>query len=319
MASPHNSKDDSRRESRSINRFNVINMLSYVVNLAIVYGIGTLSWTGQPNNSELSAKHQTILTPKGTAFSIWAVIFIAQLIWAVWQFLPSQRNSDGVFAVGYRYMVVALVQAGWTLSFSYQVNWLALIFMYAILITLLTIEIQLRGVEKRWKGYLLWQFPFAIHCGWIIAASIVNTNYLLVVYGASATSQIVIASLSLVVLLGAALAFLAQSPVDLTPPLVLVWALGWVYAELQSPMASISASFSENQIHGFQSGAIAGCAVILALTFVKAVVLLVVRGHRPSTISETTAEPAIEQGDKSSGDLETGKTAHHESSSDEED
>jgi len=267
----------------SINRYNAVNALAFALNVVVTYGFGMGMIADLPSNGELSLKYQTIITPSGYAFAIWGPIFILQFVWVLWQILiPSQRNATGVFAAKY-YVVVCLLQAGWTFSFAYEVIWLSLVFMVGILLALFALHRNVdQGVEKRWyKGYWIWQFPFSLHYGWIVAATAVNANLLLVAYGASSKAQLAFAATTLVALLAVAMSFFvcqsckseatpnataataATSTVDLTPPLVLVWALGAVYAELQDPDPSIADRFSEEQIRGIATGSVVGAAVIL--------------------------------------------------------
>merc|ERR1712199_95713 len=143
----------------------------------------------------------------GTSFSIWGIIFLWQALWVLWQFMPSQRNSEGVIKASYFYPAMTLFQGGWTISFSYEIMWLSLVFMYAILATLVAASMSLQTYKKTIKGYLLWQGPFSIQTGWIMAAAAVNTNVLPVFYGASVPVKLAVSSVSLVVLAATALSF----------------------------------------------------------------------------------------------------------------
>lgn len=279
--------------------YNWINLLAFVVNIVITYGIGTAGWGGRPTNGELSDKYQTIVTPSSRAFLIWTLIFLMQGIWAVWQVVvPSQRKHVCVTeAMTYKYVLITLWQACWTLSFSFEVIWLSLVFMLLLCATLLWTVISLNAVDKSFRGWIIWQFPFSLHCGWILAATALNVNVTLVAYGASVNSQIAIASLCLIALLGASSWFLLQYPVDLTPPCVISWALGWIYSELKDPLESIVQMFSQEQIDGFQLGAIIGVGVILALVVAKAVYVLLVQRvsePTPAQIDDKPSEQATE-------------------------
>merc|ERR1712194_90818 len=154
-------------------------------------------------------------------------------------------------------------------------GWLALIFMYGILFTLVRASMSLQTYKKTWKGYLLWQAPFSIQTGWIMAASAVNTNVLPVAYDATTMGKIVVSSLSLVVLLVAAFTWLSSYPVDFAIPCVIVWALYGVYSELEAPMASITDEFTTKQITGVRNGVLAamiliGVGIILKIVYVFA-------------------------------------------------
>ena len=265
----------------SFNKLNFINLIAYILNSIATYSI-QFGWIDRPNNGDISDKYQTIITPFGESFLIWAVIFMWQLFWVCWQFLPSQRNSEGVIKAWYYYPIFTVFQAGWTFSFSWEIMWLSLIFMYAILATLISASMSLQTYKKTWKGYLLWQGPFSIQTGWIMAASALNTNVLPVYYEASTTVKIVVSSLSLVVLVVTAFTWLSSYPVDFAIPLVIVWALGGVYAELQSPMPMILEEFSTKQINGVQNGVLAGLVVIGTGIIAKAA--YVILKQRPETM-----------------------------------
>merc|ERR1712241_1129742 len=121
-----------------------------------------------------------------------------------------------------------------------------------------------------------------IQTGWIMAAAGVMTNTLPVYYEASAMVRIIVASLTLAVLTVTALSWLSSYPVDFAIPLVIVWALGGVYAELNEPMDVILTTFTMKQINGIHSGVLAGLCLIGVSIILK--VLYVLFKQRPNAI-----------------------------------
>lgn len=96
-----------------INQKNILNAVAYAVNLVVTYGIGVLGIGGLPNNSELSEKYPTLITPAGWAFAIWAIIFISQGVFVVAQFFKKYRADPLVQdGVGYWYVGTCISQAG---------------------------------------------------------------------------------------------------------------------------------------------------------------------------------------------------------------
>merc|ERR1712023_77475 len=183
--------------------------------------------------------------------------------------------------MGAIHAAMTLFQAGWTISFSYEIMWLSLVFMYAILATLVAASMSLQTYKKTIKGYMLWQGPFSIQTGWIMAAAAVNTNVLPVAYGASVPVKLAVSSVSLVVLAVTALSWLASYPVDFAIPLVIMWALGGVYAELQAPSQPILEEFSTKQINGVQYGILAGLVLVGVATLLKSAYVLSSNGLTP--------------------------------------
>jgi benzodiazapine receptor len=295
----------------SLNKYNWLNLFAYAVNVFVTFGIGMFGLTGQPDNSDLSAKYQTIVTPFGLSFSIWGIIFIWQAFWILWQFLPSQRNSEGVIRAWYYYPIMTFFQALWTISFSYEIIWLSLICMYSIVITLVMASMSLQKYKKSWKGYLLWQGPISIQTGWIMAAAVVNTNVFTVACNASTTVQLVVSSLSLVVLLTTAFTWLSSYPVDFAIPLVIVWALGGVYAELQQPSTMITDEFTTEQIMGVQYGVLGGLCLVSFSIIVKA--LYAILKQRPEAAMENKQEQ-----EKGAESVESASSSEEEEESQEE-
>merc|ERR1712003_2410 len=197
---------------------------------------------------------------------------------------PSQRNCEGVIKARYYYPIFTVFQAGWTFSFAHEIMWLSLIFMYGILATLVAASMSLQTYKKTWKGYLIWQFPFSIQTGWIMCASTLNTNVLPVFYKASDTTQIIVASISLAVLIITSFTWLSSYPCDFAIPFVVVWALTGVYMELNEPLLLITTTFSERQISGVQNAVLAGIALVATGIVAKA--LYIVFKQRPQALRE---------------------------------
>jgi hypothetical protein len=210
--------------------WNIANLVAYLANAAVVYSVGMYGVLGQGNNAELSAKYQTLLTPAGWAFSIWGIIYISQLVWAVVQVVAPRYRVKALHNVNhYNYILVCLAQIGWTIAFGYQIIWLSMIFMALILVFLLRIVLQARRAQQHhdlatwFKEYALLEFPFTLHAGWIMAATLLNANIVLVAYHVNVNLEIFAAIFSLVLVLVAGFVFLSLP--DFTVPLALIWAL----------------------------------------------------------------------------------------------
>lgn len=256
---------------------NLCNLLAYTVNAALTYGIGVLGLFGLSTNDELSVKYQTLITPVGWTFGIWALIFIAELVWSVLQLVvPTIRSSPLVRrGVGWYWIGVCLAQCGWTVAFAMEIIWLSLVAMLSILVFLLLIVVTQYRIQTSvsLKDYILLKWPFLLHCGWIMAASMVNINVLLVDLQLSTNVLYYSALASLVVILGIALfALFYPARKDLTIPMVLAWATAGIYVELENPQQSIVETFESPFYYSVvQYGAIAVCGVIVFLSIFVAI------------------------------------------------
>jgi hypothetical protein len=255
----------------SLNRLNHLNAAAYVANCVVTYAVGASS--SNRSNAEISAKYQTIVTPAGWAFAIWGLIFTLQLVWGIVQLFPAFRASPLVInGVGWYYIGVCAGQVLWTAFFSFELISLSLIAMLSIFFCLLKIvnsQYKL-GVEVSTRDYWLLNAPFDIHCGWIIAASLVNINVVLVKWGTSATVQFTSAIVSILLLLLANVYFLRLSRPVFAIPLVLAWACFAIGQELNNPKQLIMDTFSEEQISIVRTGSRVTMTLVLASSMARA-------------------------------------------------
>merc|ERR1711865_821970 len=111
--------------------------------------------------------------------------------------------------------------------------------------------------------------------------------------GATTTAKIVVGALSLVVLLVTAFTWLSSYPVDFAIPCVIVWALYGVYAELGTPIATITEEFTVKQITGVRNGVLASMILIGVGILVK--IVYVFAKQRPAAIATAQEEEAQQQ------------------------
>lgn len=252
---------------------NYANLVGYLANIGVVFGSTAIA--GLPDNGTLSRKYQTLVTPAGWAFSIWGLIFTAQLIWTAAQLLPAFCSNELVVkGVGYWYVLACLAQCAWTVAFGLEKITLSLVAMICILIPLVRIIMTQTIVANNLEGrrnattYWLLQFPFEIHAAWIMAATLVNVNVVAVAQHASANVQIVLAVTSLILLVLVGVYY--SSKRRWVVPSVLTWASIAICAELAHPKDSIIATFGDDTIYGIQMAAGSAAAIVVAtLIFCK--------------------------------------------------
>ena len=275
---------------------NWANIIFYVINFVITYGIGTGGWLGNGTNGELSEKYQTLVTPNSTAFLIWAVIFIMQGIFALAQMLPTFRNKPMVVnGVSYWYILTCITQAGWTFAFAYEIIWLSLIFMLLIWVSLMVLlykQYYTQSDNTLWEFWLL-RFPFAIHAGWITAASALNVNVVVVWQDAAADIQLAVGIISLAVLHAISVWVLfGIGRANYSIAGVLCWANGWIFAELQDPNEKITSTFGPDTISGVSYAAIAVSFIVLTQMIVRTGYDII---YKPCFMTTSTTEETEEE------------------------
>ena len=241
MSSSDPSSSSSTR-SDSIAALNVLNLVAYIANVGLVNGVPSLM--NLPDNGEVSGKYQTLVTPAGWAFAIWGLIFLMQAIWSIVQIaVPSVRSNPLVVqGVGHHYIAVCAFQVAWTFAFGLEQIAMSMMWMLGILVYLFRIYVAQETVLQREhdhddsaqvvsysKNYWLLRFPFGLHLGWIVAATLVNANLVLVAYDASTSTKFAVATATVMIALGVATATLfkeyKKSYPNVVVPSVLVWAL----------------------------------------------------------------------------------------------
>jgi hypothetical protein len=99
--------------------------------------------------------------------------------------------------------------------------------MISILYFLLIIVNDLYKLEDKpsIKEFILFKFPFSLHCGWILAAVVLNINVVLVWQAVSANAQYYVALVSLVgIVIFACFAISFPNRPDYVIAMVLAWA-----------------------------------------------------------------------------------------------
>ncbi len=145
-----------------------------VVSTIIPIVVGGLVGSGVANGSN---RNPVLVTPAGYTFSIWGVIFIATIAFAVYQALPSQRENPRFRRIGYWYTLGNLLCAAWDLIFPRQLIALSELVIIASLVALVIAYIR-AGValepvsrRERWLAYV----PLSLYAAWVSFATVVNT------------------------------------------------------------------------------------------------------------------------------------------------
>lgn len=251
-----------------ISCLNVLNFLAYLLNAGTVYVVGLTNYFDLPTNAEISGKYQSLVTPAGFTFSIWAVIFIFQFFWAFFQLLPAYSASDLVLkGVGCQYIFACIAQIAWTGLFAIEEIPYSMIAMICIFIPLFIVLCRLpKYPSENIFSYFILKFPFEIHAAWIIIATLVNANVVLVAMEISSDNQIIGAGATLSLLAIFGFSFISRK--QWVVPLVIVWGCLGIAFELMNPQNIAVVENFEGKVIMATEFAAGGLAAVLLISII---------------------------------------------------
>ncbi len=132
---------------------------------------------------QVSDRFDVYFVPAGYVFSIWGVIYLGLLAFALFPFLSSRHDTPRLRRLTMPYLVSAVVNMAWLLFWHYEVFAVTVLVMLVLLLSLITIYRRLgESIEpvpplERWCV----DIPFRIYLGWITVATIANITVFLCV------------------------------------------------------------------------------------------------------------------------------------------
>lgn len=154
-----------------------VNVLAVVATIVINALANAIPFNGL-NTGEISDRFQVFFVPAGYVFSIWGLIYLALIAFAIYQVLPSQRENPALRRVGYWFAFSCAANIVWLFLWHYELFPLTLVFMIALLLSLIVIYQRLEIGRERVSPAQKWlvHVPFSIYLGWITVATIANVT-----------------------------------------------------------------------------------------------------------------------------------------------
>lgn len=223
---------------------------------AAVAVIGSFIGSGAAGGTEIQkasggalAADATLLAPYGSAFSIWSVIYLGLIAYAVWQFLPQQRRQLRHQRLGYPVAASLLLNAAWILSIQFDQLWLSVPIIVALLLVLLWIFALLRKNRSTSAvDAVVTDGTLGLYLGWVCVATGANIAAWTVSvgwsgFGISGTLW-ALGALVVIVIIGLLLAVFGKG--RLAPAASIAWGLSWlavarISGELESSAVAVAA------------------------------------------------------------------------------
>jgi hypothetical protein len=197
------------------------------------------------NTGEISDRFNVLFVPAGYVFSIWGLIYVGLLAYAVYQAMPAQRSNPRLARVDGLFVVASVANVAWLFLWHYNLFLLTLVAMLTLLASLIGIYLALgigRGAVSRGERWAV-QVPFSVYLGWISVATIANVTDVLDFAGWSGWGLEAAAWAALMLAVGVVLAgLMAFTRRDAAFVLVLVWAyIGIALKQAATPLVALVA------------------------------------------------------------------------------
>jgi hypothetical protein len=165
--------------SRSVLR-PVLVLVAAIATIVINFAAVLLPLNGL-TTGELADRFHVYFVPAGYVFSIWSVIYLLLIVYAVWQVLPAQRDNARLAAIVPAFTLSCLANMTWIWLWHHEQVVASLAAMGVLLASLiwiyLTLDIGRASADRsmRWFVHAL----FSVYLGWITVATIANATTVL--------------------------------------------------------------------------------------------------------------------------------------------
>lgn len=163
----------------------IVNTVAFGV-MIIINALANILPLGIGNTGAVSEKYANLFTPAPITFAIWGVIYVmmALLLLRQWGLLGSKEAAeDELHTVGLWFAVSCLMNVGWIFAWHFDVIWLSVIMIIALLLSLAVIGKKIKNQDRTGLDYFTVNAGLDLYFGWIIAATIANISVLLVSLG----------------------------------------------------------------------------------------------------------------------------------------
>ena len=144
----------------------------------VVNGLANALPLNGQNTGQISDRFQVYFVPAGYVFSIWGLVYLGLIAFAIFQALPTQRQNPRLRATGWWISLGGLANSIWIFLWHFNQFPLTLIAMLVLLTTLIMTYLRLGMGQTVVKPAETWaaRVPFSIYLGWITVATVANAT-----------------------------------------------------------------------------------------------------------------------------------------------
>ena len=150
----------------------------------------TNNGTFGPDNGTMFDRYPTLLVAAGYAFAIWGLIFLLDLVYAIWQATGARKADETATRIAPWAAAGFLLTTIWMPLFAMAQFWLCLLVIFGATFCLVRCAMILSHDRTPQDGQWLWAWtPLSLHAGWLSLAAFLNLAQVIVAYELASTTR----------------------------------------------------------------------------------------------------------------------------------
>ncbi len=153
-----------------------VNFVAFLLTIAFNW----LSSSGFINGidmTEAAARYEVWITPSGFTFGIWGIIYLFLFMFVIFQLHTPVSKSNHIQLIGNYFVYTCIFNVLWLITYQYDLIWVSVIVMVALLLSLLHLYNNIRKDRKfTYKEKWFIKVPFSLYTAWITLATILNVS-----------------------------------------------------------------------------------------------------------------------------------------------
>lgn len=216
----------------------ILNVAALLLTLVVNGLANSLPLNGQ-TTGEVSARFPVLFTPAPFTFSIWGLIYLLLLAFAVYQLFPAQHTALFLDRIGYWFVLSCALNCAWLVLWHYEQFVLTFIVMLGLLGSLIVMYQRLNIGRRRVTLLEKWavNVPFSVYLGWISVAALANFAVVLSTLNLDSLGlpPLIFTLILLLIATSLAMSMILRRN-EIAYPLVIVWALLGIAARHQQAL-----------------------------------------------------------------------------------
>jgi translocator protein len=162
----------------------IITVIAVLATIVVNALANILPFNGQQTGA-ISDRFAIYFVPAGYVFSIWGLIYLGLIAYAIFQALPAQRENPRLRSIGGLFALASIANIAWIFLWHYEVFPATLAVMLVLLGSLVAIYLRLGTGLTQVSRAETWmvRIPFSVYLGWITVATVANATQLLYFLG----------------------------------------------------------------------------------------------------------------------------------------